>query len=195
MNGAVASVALVRAPEARGGAEGGHEEVHRFLGIPFVAWQAINLVLFLLLLYKLLKKPLVKWVSERRESVARQLRDADEKRARTEALAKELDVRISRIEGELAELKSHSEKEAAAEQAELTAQTEADAERIVQRAAAEIESRVRAARKELTAYAGDLSLEVATEIVKKSLDPDDQARFVREGIDSLGALPPGRGKG
>ncbi len=197
MSGALGTVALVRAREPQGGAEGGgHEEAPSFLGLPFVAWQALNLVLFLFLLYKLLKKPLTNWVSARRDSVAQQLRDAEEKRGRTEALAKELAARLARIEEEIAELKSHSEKEAVAEQAALTAQAAADAERIVQRAAAEIDSRVRTARKELTAYAGDLALEIATDLLKRNLTPEDQVRLVREGIASLGALPGAKsGKG
>lgn len=184
MSGALAGVVLVRARAEE--KEGGHADApHTFLGLPFVAWQTINLLLFLFLLVKLLRKPLAGWLNDRREGVARQLRESEEKRLRTEALARELSERLARIETELAGIKGHAEKEAAAEQDALTAQTEADAQRIVQRASAEIDSRVRTARKELTAYAGDLALGIATDLLKKNLTPEDQARLVREGVEAL----------
>lgn len=187
MSGALGAIVLVRAE-----GEGGREEgAQTFLGVPLLVWQWLNLVIFLVLLVKLLKKPLAGWVGERRDNVARELKESEEKNARTAALAKELSERLARIEVELAELKIHGEKESVAEQAALTAQTEADAQRLVQRAAAEIDSRVRTARKELTAYAGDLALEIAADILKKNLTPEDQARLLNEGIASLTAARKG----
>jgi F-type H+-transporting ATPase subunit b len=182
--GALAATVLVRARASETEGQGA-EGARTFLGLPLVMWQWLNLALFLFVLVKLLRKPLAAWVGERRNNVARELKESEEKRARTEALAKELQERLSRIETELAELRTHSEKEAAAEQAALTVQTEQDAQRIVQRATAEIDSRVRSARKELTAYAGDLALEIAADVLKKNLTPEDQARLLREGTDSL----------
>jgi F-type H+-transporting ATPase subunit b len=176
------------APEA----EGGHEAARTFLGIPFGIWQIANLVLFLALLVYFLKKPLVTYFTERRLGIEQALKSAEEKRLRTEALAAEIAARMGRIEIELAELRQHAEREADAEQASLTAQTEADAVRIVARASAEIDSRVRSARQELTSYAGDLAVEIAEEILKKNLTPEDQRRFLREGVVALGDPSPGR---
>ncbi|MEO6326263.1 MAG: ATP synthase F0 subunit B [Thermoanaerobaculia bacterium] len=168
----------------------GHEAAHTFLGVPFLYWQIANLVLFLALLVYFLKKPLASFFTGRRLEVEQALRTAEEKRLRAEALAAEITARMGRIERELAELKTHADKEAAAEQRSLTAQTEADAARIVARASAEIDSRVRSARQELTSYAGDLAVEIAEDILKKNLTPEDQNRFLRDGVVALNDLSP-----
>ena len=181
--------ALVRfllAPEAGEG----HEAAQTFLGVPFVVWQVANLVLFLALLVYFLKKPLVTFFTERRMGIEGALRAAEEKRHRTEALTAEISARMSRIEAELAELRVHAQHEADAEQASLVAQTEADAARIVSRASAEIDSRVRTARLELTSYAGDLAVEIAEGMLKKNLTPEDQRRFLKEGLVALNELSP-----
>ena len=169
----------------------GHEAAQTFLGIPFTVWQVANLVLFLGVLVYFLKKPLVTFFTGRRLGIEQALKTAEEKRMRSEALAAEITARMDRIESELSALRQHAEREAGAEQASLIAQTEADAERIVARASAEIDSRVRSARQELTSYAGDLSVEIAEEILKKNLTPEDQKRLLREGVVALNDLSPG----
>ena len=45
--------------------------------------------------------------------------------------------------------------------------------------------RVRSARNELTAYAADLAVELARELVVKNVTPDDEKRLVAEGVKSL----------
>jgi F-type H+-transporting ATPase subunit b len=175
---------LVREPEA---SEESHA-AHGFLGVPTIVWQAANLVLFLVLLVVLLKKPLSKFFADRRRQVEEEHKKAEADRLRAEELAQEIDARLSGIEVEIANLKSHAATESQKEEKELVAQAEAEAQRIVARGSAEIDARVREARKELTAYAADLSVEMADEILKKSLTPEDHARLVDEGADALGKL-------
>jgi len=57
-----------------GGAEA--ESAHGFLGIPSIAWQAINLVAFLGLLVYFLRKPVKGFFAERREGVEKALKKA-----------------------------------------------------------------------------------------------------------------------
>jgi F-type H+-transporting ATPase subunit b len=182
-------VAIVAAPE--------HEpqEAHGFLGVPPVVWQVLNLSLFLALLYVLLKKPAASFFGSRRREVDEANREADADRKRAEELAKEIDARLSGIETEIARLREHSASEAEAESRQLVAQAEADAQRIVQRGASEIEIRVREARKELTSYAGDLAVQMADDILRRSMTEEDQKRLVAEGTDALRSLAAVPGKG
>ncbi len=46
---------------------------------------------------------------------------------------------------------------------------------------------MRAAKAELTAYAGDLAVEVAREILAKNVTPEDEKRLVAEGVAELSA--------
>ncbi|HKC23899.1 MAG TPA: ATP synthase F0 subunit B [Thermoanaerobaculia bacterium] len=185
---ALAMVAVAaRAPE------GEEQAAHGFLGVPTIAWQVANLSLFLVLLWVLLKKPLGRFFGDRRREVEDANRKAEADRRRAEELAREIDVRLSGIEVEIARLRTHAVEESEAEQKQLLAEAEADAARIVARGSNEIETRVREARKELTAFAADLAVEMADEILRKSVTPEDQARLVKEGTEALLSLAaPGR---
>jgi F0F1-type ATP synthase membrane subunit b/b' len=50
---------------------------------------------------------------------------------------------------------------------------------------AELDARVRTARNDLTAYAADLAVELARELVAKNVTPDDEKRLVAEGVRNL----------
>ncbi|HEX5854343.1 MAG TPA: ATP synthase F0 subunit B [Thermoanaerobaculia bacterium] len=165
--------------------EQGHEAARGFLGVPSLVWQVLNLGLFLGLLWYFLRKPLAGFFENRKSGVAAALAKADEDRRRAEQLSAELKARLTSIEGELENLKSAARREADAEHAALLARSQADADHILARTRADLDNRVRAARAELTAYAGDLSVDLAREILRKTVTQDDEKRLLSEGIARL----------
>jgi F-type H+-transporting ATPase subunit b len=183
---AVAIVA-VRVPE------GEEPAAHGFLGVPTIVWQAANLVLFLVLLVVLLKKPLSKFFGDRRREVEERNRKAEADRRRAEELKAEIDGRLVGIETEIERLRSQAKSDVEAERTELLNQAEADAKRIVARGALDIDTRVREARAELTAFAADLAVEIADDLLRKAVTPEDQARLVDEGAEALRKLAANRG--
>ncbi len=176
MSGAAFPVALLLAAE--GGAE-------TFLGLPAVLWKTANLLLFFGLMWWILKKPLAAFFGERRAEVAKALEKAAADRRRAEALAAELAARVAQIETELADLKAAARRDAEAERAALLSQAEEEAARVLSRTAGEIESRVRHARADLTAYAGDLALGIARDLLAREVTPEDQERLVTDGVAAL----------
>lgn len=167
--------------------EEGHEAARGFLGVPSLAWQVLNLGLFLGLLWYLLRKPLTGFFENRKAAVATALAKADDDRRRAEQLSAELQARLTSIEAELANLKAEARREADVEGAALLARSQADADHILARTRADLDNRVRAARAELTAYAGDLSVDLAREILRKTITPDDEKRLLSEGVARLSA--------
>ncbi len=168
--------------------EEGHEAAGGFLGVPSLVWQVLNLGLFLGLLWYFLRKPLTGFLENRKTGVATALAKADDDRRRAEQLSVELKARLASIEAELANLKAEARREADAEHAALLARSQADADHILARTRADLENRVRAARAELTAYAGDLSVDLAREILKKTVTQDDEKRLLSEGVAHLSGV-------
>lgn len=164
-------------------AEGGHSDT--FLGLPVVLWKTANLLLFFGLMWWLLKKPLTSFFRERRGEIEKALAKAEEDRARAEALSAQLSSRLAEIGTELENLKAAARKDAEAEQAALLAGAEAEAERILARTKGEIESRMRHARIELTEFAGDLAVEMAREMLTRSVTPEDEKRLVSAGVAAV----------
>ena len=165
--------------------EEGHEAARGFLGVPSLVWQILNLACFLALLWFLLRKPAATFFGNRRAAVATALAKADEDRRRAEVLARELAARLEQIQTELLNLKSAARHDAEAEHAVLLVKSQADADQILARTRADLDNRVRSARAELTAYAGDLSVELAREILQKNVNAGDEKRLLDEGIASL----------
>jgi F-type H+-transporting ATPase subunit b len=172
-------------------AEEGHETAKGFLGVPNLVWQITNLVFFLGLLWYFLRKPVAEFFGSRRTEVAKALAKAEDDTRRAEALAAELAKRLAQIETELSNLRESARRDAEAEHAALLKQTEEDAARVLARASTDVDNRVRAARAELTAYAGDLAVEVAREILAKNVTPDDEKRLVAEGVAELSSRAKG----
>lgn len=167
---------------------GGGEGVATFLGLPYPFWQTLNLLGFLALIVWLLRKPLSQFFETRRREVADALKKAEADRDRAEAVAKEVGERLSRIEAEIEAMRKNSLDQARAEEAEIESRAAVDAERIATRTRAELDARVRTARNELTAYAADLAVELARELVAKNVTPDDEKRLVAEGVKDLGRV-------
>ena len=165
---------------------GGAEGPATFLGLPYPFWQTLNFLAFIALLVWLLRKPLGQFFEKRRLDVAETLRKAEEDRDRAQTLAREVGERLVKIEAEIEALRLHAREQAVAEEKEIAARAVEESERVVARTRAELDARVRSARNELTAYAADLAVELARELVVKNVTPDDEKRLVAEGVRSLG---------
>ncbi len=174
--------------------EEGHEAARGFLGIPTLVWQILNLGLFLGLLWYFLRKPAADFFGNRKAELAKALAKADEDRRRAEQLSKELEARLASIETELRNLREAARRDAEAEHAALLEKSRADADQILTRTRADLENRVRAARAELTAFAGDLSVDLARELLQKNVTAEDEKRLLHEGIAHLTGAAQGGGR-
>lgn len=169
------------------------EGARGFLGVPGLVWQLLNLGLFLGLLWYFLRKPAADFFGNRKAGIAAVLAKADDDRRRAEQLAAELENRLAKIETELQNLKEAARRDADAEGAALLVKSQADADQILARTHTDLDNRVRAARAELTAFAGDLSVDLARELLQKNVTADDEKRLLQEGIAHLTGTGRGRG--
>jgi F-type H+-transporting ATPase subunit b len=86
----------------------------------------------------------------------------------------EIETRLSRLDSEIAGMRATAEKEAVAEEARIKAAAEEDGRKIVESAEQEIAAAAKLARRELTNYAANLAVSLATRQIK--VDPaTDQA--------------------
>ena len=173
--------------------EEGQETTRGFLGVPGVVWQLLNLGLFLGLLWYFLRKPAADFFGKRKAGVAAALAKADEDRRRAEQLSVELKTRLATIETELANLKEAARHDADAEHGALLAKSQSEADQILARTRTDLDNRVRAARAELMAFAGDLSVDLARELLRKNVTADDEKRLLEEGLAHLASSATGRG--
>ena len=100
-----------------------------------------------------------------------------------------IESRLMKLDVEIGMMRDAAEKEAAAEEARIQAAAEEDARKIVQSAEQEIAAAVKAARRDLTAYAADLAVGLAQKQIH--LDAATDQAIVRNFAGQLGTAPGG----
>jgi F-type H+-transporting ATPase subunit b len=148
----------------------------------------INLVIFLGILYYLLRRPMREFFAQRLASVRQMLeRAAKEKEAATMKMT-ELDVRLNRLDAELAGIREQANREAAAERERMKAETERDIGKLRITTNREIEAAKQVALADLREYAATKSVELAEQIIRRELTPEDDARLLRRVSEEMNSV-------
>jgi F-type H+-transporting ATPase subunit b len=138
----------------------------------------VNLVLFLAILYLLVRKPAREFYSQRLASVRETLdHAAKEKHRATEKMA-ELDTRLNRLDADLREIGAQSERDAAAERARMDAETRKDIEKIRQTAAREVDAAKQVALSDLRAFAATSAVDLAEQMIRREMTPADDSKLL-----------------
>jgi F-type H+-transporting ATPase subunit b len=144
--------------------------------------QAVNFLILLFVLWKLLYKPFMAKMDERTTAIKKSLEEAQ--LARTEA-QRQQDENASRLREAYAEaqaIRDAALKEAADEQRKLVEAARGESQRLVESAKAQMDTDIRRARDELRREVADLSTAVAERLIRRSLRDDDHRRIVDEAI-------------
>jgi F-type H+-transporting ATPase subunit b len=163
-----------------GGHEGGLINLDRSLLI-----QVVNFLVLLFILWKLLYKPLVAKMEERTQAIKKSLEEAQAARVDAERQRQEHAAQIQAALGEAQAIRATALKEAAEEQRRLVEAARAEAGRLVQTAKTEMEQDIRRARQQLQQEVGDLAVQIAERLIKKSLRDEDHHRIVQEALSRV----------
>jgi F-type H+-transporting ATPase subunit b len=148
--------------------------------------QAVNFILLMVLLTKLLYRPLVAKMDERTQAIRKSLEEAQAARAEAQREREEHAAKIQAAYAEAQAIRATALKEAGEEQRRLVEAAREEAERLVASAKAEMAQDVRRARQELRQEVGDLAIQVAERLIRKSLRDEDHRRIVDDAIARVG---------
>ncbi len=148
--------------------------------------QVVNFILLMIVLTKLLYRPLLAKMEERTQAITKSLEEAQAARAEAQREREEHAARIQAAHAEAQAIRTAALKEAADEQHRLVAAAKEHADRLVATARAELAQDVRQARQELRQEVSDLAIQVAERLIRKSLRDDDHRRIVDDAIARLG---------
>ena len=148
--------------------------------------QAINFVILLLILKRLLYKPFLAKMEERTQAIQKSLDEAQAARAQATRQQEENEARLRAAHAEAAAIRAQALKEAGEEQKRLVESARAESQRLVDTAKAQMDADVRRAREELRREVADLATAVAEKLVRRSLRDEDHRRIVAEAITKVG---------
>ncbi|HYS16520.1 MAG TPA: F0F1 ATP synthase subunit B [Candidatus Binatia bacterium] len=178
---------VLLAPAVAGAAsEGGHEGGGLISLDKSLIVQAINFLILLFILQRLLYRPFLAKMEERTQAIQKSL---DEAQAAREAAARqqaENEVRLRAAYAEAAAIRTQALKDAADEQRRLVDAARAESQRLVEAAKAQMDADVRRARDELRREVADLATSIAEKLVRRSLRDEDHRRIVADAIGKVG---------
>lgn len=148
--------------------------------------QVVNFLILLLILQRILYKPLVAKMTERTAAIQRSLEEAQA--ARAEA-ARQQELNAEQLRAAYAEaqsIRAAALKEAAEEQKKLVESATREAKQLVDAARAQTDAAIRRAREELRREVSDLATAVAETLVRKSLRDEEHRRIVDDAIARIG---------
>ncbi len=153
----------------------------------FELWKFINLAVFVAALVFVLKKANLKEAFRtRRESIKRELLQAQQERDAAVAKLKEVEERLARLDSEVATVKEQSRREAEAERDRIARATETEIAKLGEQAQREIARAAKTAKHELRRYVAEQSVHLAEGIIRREMKPEDDARLISRDIDELG---------
>jgi F-type H+-transporting ATPase subunit b len=173
--------ALALAAEEAAHGEGGLISLDKSLII-----QMVNFGLLLLVLWRLLYRPLVAKLEERTAAIRKSLDEAQQARLEAQRQQEENAAKLRQAYAEAESIRASALKEAGEEQRKLLEAARLEAQRLIDTAKAQIDGDVRQARAELRREVGDLATTVAERLIKRSLRDEDHRKIVAEALATLG---------
>ena len=159
-------------------AEAEHHELSIGEMIAKMGWPVANFIIFVGVLYYFLNQPLRDYLATRSSAIRKDLVEAAELKATANAQLATIEQKLQALPGELTALRTRGAEEIKAEEQRIAAQAAADRDRLLEQTRREIELQVRLAKTEILEPAADLSVQLATERIRKEVTPADQDRLV-----------------
>ena len=157
-------------------AEGGH---HHLNWTDF-AYRTVAIVIVVVVLVKLLRKPVANFLDARREEIQRLLAELEVKTSEARAEHARVQAKLASLEQDTRKIIDELITEGEAEKQKIIEAAHRQAEYIQQQAENAIQQEIQAARDSLKDEIAELSVAAAQDIIKKRIKADDQQRLVRE---------------
>jgi len=168
------------------GAEGAGLTINLF----WIIVAGLNFIIFALVAYRVVLLPVGKRLEERRDRIEQGLKDADAARRDRESAADQRQGILNEARREAGEIVLRAQKVADDERAKGVAQTQAEIDRLRERAVAEIEAERKRALADVRGQVADLALLAAGKVVGETLSHEREKRLVNEFLAQVSAQVP-----
>jgi len=141
-------------------------------------WKTANFVILISVLAYFLRAPLAGYLNGRIGKVRDDLLTAKQTRETAVRQLAEIDAKLAALPAEIEALKKRGAEDLVAERARIEQDALVERQRVLEHTRREIDMRLRVAKRELLELGANLAVNVASERIKASMTPDDQARLL-----------------
>jgi F-type H+-transporting ATPase subunit b len=145
-------------------------------------WQTLNVLLLLGVLIYFARKPVLNYLAERRDGIAKNLESSAALLADAERRLAEWTQKAANLDREAAEIRAATLRAAEAERDRILADARVMADRIRRSASAVVERELQQAREALRREAADLAVEMAAKTLREQVNDADRTRLLDEFI-------------
>lgn len=163
----------------------GEGEAHGGEKIINFGWRLLNFVVLVVVFYKLSAKAVKKFFAGDREHIKVSLEEAEQAKEEARKKLDECTVRLDKAAAEIDEMADMIKAQGSAEKEKIIEDAKRAAEKMKEDAASRMEQEFSRAVNELRAEASGLSVEVAEEILKKNVGPEDHEKMVQDFLDRM----------
>lgn len=151
---------------------------------------AANFAVFFLLAWKIVIEPLGVRLQERRERIEQGLKDADAARRDRESAADQRQAVLNEARREASDIVQRAQKVADEAREKGVAETQAEIERLRERAVADIDAERKRALADVRGQVAELALAAAGAVVGETMSTDRERRLVDEFLAQVAAEAP-----
>ncbi len=174
------AIIMASAAHASGG---GGEEGHGVM-IDY-AWRMLNFAILAFILYKLTWRKIKEFFLGRREDIQASLEEAVKAKEEAEKKYKEYAERLEKATGEIEGISEMIRAQGAAEKEKLIESAEKTAEKMKEDSQARIDQEVKKAGSQLRLEASQLAVQMAEDMLSKTIKKEDHEKMVKDSLDRM----------
>jgi F-type H+-transporting ATPase subunit b len=148
-------------------------------------WTFVVFICLLGILLKFAWRPVMEGLEKREQSVAAMIEEAKQSSEKAAEQLRQYEARLTEASSEAQKILAQAQRDAEANKEEIVNEARTAAQRERQRAVADIEAAKNSALEEMTHRSVDLAMLMAGRIVQRQMNPEDQAKLIREALDQL----------
>ncbi len=148
-------------------------------------WWTVNFIVLVIILYKLLKKPVINFFRTRKENLLREYEELLAKKKEAEAKYLELQEKIKNLKAEAEAIYKNYVEQGLKEKERILEEARFQAERIKEQAKLYMAQEMEKAKDMLRVELAEEAVKLAEEILRKNITPEDQKRIFREVIEQI----------
>jgi F-type H+-transporting ATPase subunit b len=151
---------------------------------------AANFAVFFMIAWKVVIEPLGERLQERRERIEQGLKDADAARRDRESAAEQRQAVLNEARREAGEIIQRAQKTADETREKGVADTQAEIDRMRERAVADIDTERKRALADVRGQVAELALAAAGAVVGETMSTEREKRLVDEFLAQVSVTPP-----
>jgi len=148
-------------------------------------WTLASFIVFLVLMGKFAVGPIIDMLDKRRKTIEENIAKAEEARREAERLFAEYQAQLEQARQEARAIIEDGRKLAEKAKEEIIAEARAEAEAVREKSLKAIELEREKALSEIKAVAADISIDLASRILKRTISREDNEALIREVLSEV----------